>query len=568
MLGIPQCMRRLIALIMLLVIAHSTTITVPAVGIDGSGVTTQLTCEVNPGKGRILVATEPLIGLDTQQSEQMAVEIVTERLGTDLSERDVVFIFEANLSKSIDGASAGAAMALCLISELTGQEPNPQVSITGTILEGGEIGQVGGILAKARAVAETSSVFLIPEGQTITSTFIKNYYSPRPGIYIEEIEPARINVTEYAWENLGLSVVEVSNINEAEAWFFSGEVFAKEVPSFELPNFTAALPRMEGIAEYEIARAEKAVGSTNSSGARELLDMAINTPEAYPYTRANYAFLAYITAMPAYEDVESLANEFRKQLLKIETGEPTWRAEAEMRISWALFNEEFSSARKEWLMLGAQMLSQENFTGEVVDVQWVSSQANEKILLAKEELERARNSGAGINEAEDSLGFAIKSLENEMYFAALYNALDSIAWSRASETSSHRFLELLGNSTAFGDEFSEAYRRHAMFLASEGDFKGGAYSLFRAELRQDAFDKPLFTLPSFSLPSLDLKWLAIVILAYLAFRNKGAKRTELSQREEMALIDAKAKAVKELQNKLKKGEIGEKTYAKLVGELE
>ena len=562
-------MRHLVVLLLLLVAAYPTTMTVPAVGADGTGVAPLLTCEVNPGKGRILVATEPLIGLDTQHSENMAVTLVSEKLGVDLSDKDIIFIFEAGMTKSIDGASAGAAMALCLISELTGKEPNPQVSITGTITSEGEIGPVGGILAKARAVADTTSIFLIPYGQIIASTYVKSYYSPRPGIYIEEIQPARVNVTEYALENLGLNIVEVASLDEAESWVFSGENFTKELPVFELPEFTTNLTRMSMVAEYELSRAEDAVGDTNSSQAQELLNKAINVPSTYPYTQANYAFLAYITARPDYEDIDTLANEMRKQFQKIETSEPDWRAEAELRISWALFNEEFSSARKEWLMLGARMLSQENFTGNVIDPQWVGDLADKKILLAKEELERAKNSGADVSEADNSLNFAIKSLENEMYFASLYNALDSIAWSRAAETSSYRFLELLDNSTAFENEFSESYRRHAMYLASEGEFRAGAYSLFRAELRDDIFEKSWFSLPSLRWPTIDWKWGAIFVLAYFAFKGKGKpKKEKLSQPEMMHILEAKSKAVKELQTKLKSGEIEDKTYNKLVRELE
>lgn len=562
-------MRHIIVLLLLLVAAYPTTMIVPAIGADGTGVAPMLTCEVNPGKGRILVATEPLIGLDTQHSENMAVTIVSDKLGVDLSDKDVIFIFEADMTKSIDGASAGAAMALCLTSEITGKELNPQVSITGTITSEGKIGPVGGLLAKARAVADTTSIFLIPYGQTIASTYVKSYYSPRPGIYIEEIQPARINITEYARENLGLNIIEVASLDEAEAWFFSGENFTKELPVFKLPEFITNLTRMSLVAEYELSRAEDAVGDTNSSQAQELLNKAINVPSTYPYTQANYAFLAYITARPEFEDIDNLANEMRKQFQKIETSEPSWRAESELRISWALFNEEFSSARKEWLMLGARMLAQENFTGKVVDPQWVGDLADKKILLAKEELERAKNSGADVSEADNSLNFAIKSLENEMYFASLYNALDSIAWSRAAETSSYRFLELLDNSTAFEDDFSESYRRHAMYLASEGEFRAGAYSLFRAELREDIFEKSWFSLPSLRWPTIDWKWVAILVLAYFAFKGKGKEKKEkLNQQEMIHILEAKSKAVKDLQAKLKSKEIGAATYNKLVRELE
>lgn len=527
----------------------------------------QLVCEVNPGKGRILVATEPLIGVDTQHSEQQAVQVVTDRLGVDLSDKDVIFIFEANQTHSVDGGSAGAAMALCLLSELTGRTLNSGVSITGTIQPAGMIGPVSGILPKARTIAEDISVFLIPKGQAVISTHSKKYYSPRPGVYIEEIYPIRINITEYAAENLGLQVVEVGNLSGAESWFFSEEVFPKETQTIQLPNFPDNLLRMNEVAEYELSRAEKIVDENNTA-AWELLEKARNAPSGSPYTKANYAFLAYIMSTE-YEDVELVAGELKKQFSKIETSDPHWRGEAELRLSWAFLGKDPANARKEWLMLSAKMLSLENFTDKVVDVDWVKGLANEKILQAKEELERAKNSGSDVTEAEGNLIFAVMSFDEDLYFSALYGALDTIAWSRAAETSSTQVYKLLQNSTAFSEEFSESYRRHAFYLAEEGDMTGAAFSLFRAELREDIFKKGLFALPTLKWPSLDLKWLAIILLAWAAFSGKKEKRqSNLNHKELMFLTESKAAAVRELQTKLKDGEITEKTYYKILKELD
>ena len=564
-------MRKALLVLFLLVGVLGASIPVPAVTNDGGGLTATLVCEVSEGKGRILVATEPLVGLNTQESEKRAVEFVKKTLDVDLSDKDIVFIFETNLTKSIDGGSAGAAMALCLLSELTNRTLNPQVSITGTIEEDGGIGFVGGILSKARAVSDKSSVFLVPKGQAMSSTYSKRYYSPKPGIYIDEIYPVKINVSEYAINNLGLQVVEVSDIAEAEKWFFSGEVYSKKTFSIELPILPANLPRMKDLADYEIDRAEKAVGNVNLTASQELLDLAISVPEGYYYTQANYAFLSYVTSTPTYADVELIAEELNKQFSKLETSDPNWRGEAELRLSWALFNDQLSSARKEWLMLSAKMLSLENFTGEVIDTAGVEKLANEKILQAKEELERAKASGATITEAESSLNFAIKSFDADMYFASLFNAIDSIAWSKASEASGSKIYEDLINYTnqELSDEFSEAYRRHALYLGAKGETRGAAYSLYRALLREDVFEKESFILPSFKLPTLDFNWFIILVLAYLLFtrRSKKKKEVKLSQKDMLILSESKSGAAKILQTKLTDGEIDENTYYRLLKEL-
>ncbi len=558
-------MKRLFLLLLLLAQVSAASLMIPAVTSTGAGVSMELTCEVNPGKGRVLVATEPLVGLDTQHSEQQAVKAVTRELGVDLSDRDVIFIFEANQTRSVDGGSAGAAMALCLISELTGRELNPAVSITGTIREDGSIGPVSGILPKAKAISDTSSVFLVPEGQSTVSTYSKKYYSPRPGVYIEEVYPVQINLTEYATKNLGLRVVEVRNLKEAEEWFFSGEKFRKELPELRVPEFPDDLPRVRELAEYEVSRAKRVV-KENSTG-WEYLQKALQTPESLPYTRANYAFLAYVGSIGG-EDVSIAAEQVKKQFENLDTSDPHWRGEAELRLSWALLGRDPEVARKEWLMLGVKMLTLENLSSEVVDREWVKELANKKILQAKEELERAKSSGSGVPDSEESVNFAVMSFNEGLYFGALYNALDAIAWARAYETSTQRLQELLLNSSRFEDDFAEAYRRHAFYLLANGDTDGAAFSFYRAELREKVFERSRFSLPSFRWPSLDLKWVAIILLAWVAFSGRRKKKVELNQKEMMLLAESKASAVRTLQKKLRNGEISEATYHRILRELE
>ncbi len=560
-------MRKLMLVFLLFFHVFAASLSVPAVNTEGLGISATLICEVNPGNGRILVSTNPLIGIDTQESEKLAVNFVSETLNIDMSTKDIIFIFESNNTQSIDGGSAGVSMALCLISELTNTPLTKGVSITGTLNEDGTIGVVGGILPKLNSISQISSVFLVPQGQTQISTYTKTYVSPKPGIYIEEFQALKINVSEYGKEKLGVNVIEVKTISEAEQYFFSETSYLRPRPIFTLPEFEKQ-ERMTQIAKYEIEKAKKAVAETNSSSADEFLQKAINVQEGYHYTQSNFAFLAYVIANPEFKDISSATNELKKQLIKLETSDPYWRAESEMRISWAMFNEDFSPAKKEWLMLSTKMLSLENFTGDVIDIEWVKNLADIKIIEAKSEIEIIGCCGIDISEAKNSLNYAIKSFENEMYFSALYNSLDAIAWARASETSNFVLSDLLSNASIMKDEFSESYRRHAFFLANEGDYKVAAYSLFRAELRQGIFDKSDTGIFSFTFPSFDWKLAIIFILFYYVFKNKKSNKTAvLNQEELMLLTEARANAIKILQKKLKVNEIDEKTYFKLIKEL-
>ena len=66
----------------------------------------------------------------------------------DLSEYDLVYTIKANATV-IEGASAGAALAVATVAALTGKELNSSVMMTGTINHDGTIGPVGGIFEKA-----------------------------------------------------------------------------------------------------------------------------------------------------------------------------------------------------------------------------------------------------------------------------------------------------------------------------------------------------------------------------------------------------------------------------------
>ncbi len=554
-------MRYAYLLMFLLVSTQAASLLVPAVTSRGQGITVRLECEVRPGQGRVLVSTEPLVGVDTQSSEKAAVAYVSKRY--DLSGMDVLFIFESNATSSIDGGSAGAAMAICLISELSGRPPNYGVSITGTVDEDGNVGRIGGLLAKARAVSGSASVLLIPAGQSRILTYTKSFTSPKPGIYIEELRPVEINVSEYAHENLGLRVVEVSSIQDAEEFFFGSGNFTPSIRPLGLPDFPANLSRVQELADYELDRAKR-FADANSSYVQNLLEQAINVPEGYPYTRANLAFLAYIAANPQYEDVDALARELYKRFKR--SSDPYWHAEAEMRISWSLFKGDFSPAKKEWLAIVAKMLSMENQTGDPVKEDWVGELANERILSAKNAIELARLSGSLPEGASSSLELAIRSFEEGMYYAALYNAIDAEAWARAGQTSPIALRAMLLNSTPYSDGFSEAYRRHAFYLFREGNYEGAAFSLYRAELRRDLFSGAPRSSPG---RSFDWRLFVIFLLAsYILFNGrKPDLKKGLSGKELPHLMDARAAAVKVLQEKLEKGEIDASTYGRLLKEL-
>jgi predicted S18 family serine protease len=121
-----------------------------------------ITVEVAPGKGRVLVQTTPLMGTVFQDAANHAVAAAARHSGVDLSGTDVIFsIRSAEEVSEIDGPSAGAAMAALLVSVLEDFQINESVTVTGTIDENGNIGAIGGVLEKAEAAYRSGKTLLL-----------------------------------------------------------------------------------------------------------------------------------------------------------------------------------------------------------------------------------------------------------------------------------------------------------------------------------------------------------------------------------------------------------------------
>ncbi|MFH1234896.1 MAG: S16 family serine protease [Candidatus Diapherotrites archaeon] len=161
----------------------------------------ELMIEIVPGTGRAWSSVEPLVGTSTQNTERISVGLAKNYFGK-VDQYDYKFDINSNASV-VEGPSAGAAMALLLISMLQGKELPEYVSVTGQIAEDGSIGAVGGVFEKAQKASETGiTVFLVPKGEA--------YQMHR---FPDGIKT--VNLPDYALSEWGLKVIEVSNIDEA-----------------------------------------------------------------------------------------------------------------------------------------------------------------------------------------------------------------------------------------------------------------------------------------------------------------------------------------------------------------
>jgi uncharacterized protein len=201
---------------------NTTKVFIPLLAVDenGNGKIVNLFVEAKKGEGSILVNIDNILfWIDTQESIRTAKNVAEKILNKKFNDTDLVYKIETD-AKIVGGPSAGAAITIATIAALTNKTINPYVAITGTIDEDGKIGQVGGILEKAKAAKDFGiKILLVPKGQS-------KYYEP-----IQRKECKKIDIIEYCIirtelkeieveKEVGIKVIEVEDIRDAMKYFF------------------------------------------------------------------------------------------------------------------------------------------------------------------------------------------------------------------------------------------------------------------------------------------------------------------------------------------------------------
>ncbi|MCY4490731.1 MAG: hypothetical protein OXC46_04610 [Thaumarchaeota archaeon] len=175
------------------------------------------------GEGLVLVDTEVPTGISFQESARTAADVAEKYFYADLSDKDVVFSITVDTDdedlQTVDGHSAGSAMAVLLVSELEGMPIRNNVVITGSILPDASIGTVGGISEKAEAVGKHGAqIFLVPVDQNVAA--VESCEESRAGNFVYRsctLEEKQLSsITEEAF---GMNVIEVAGIKDALQYF-------------------------------------------------------------------------------------------------------------------------------------------------------------------------------------------------------------------------------------------------------------------------------------------------------------------------------------------------------------
>src|SRR5437867_2427187 len=191
------------------------------------GAVLKITVEIRDGSGQVLVNTAVPTGVDFQTSARTAVSIAQKTTGIDLTKKDVIFSISSENSQelqAVDGGSAGGAMTVLLISDISGKPINNKILMTGTIQSDGSIGKIGGVAEKADAAGKYGAkIFLVPKGQAITQ--VQSCDEKREGVFIyrsctlQEKPLSPITENQY-----GMKVVEIDNITDAVGYFNSNQI--------------------------------------------------------------------------------------------------------------------------------------------------------------------------------------------------------------------------------------------------------------------------------------------------------------------------------------------------------
>ncbi|MFH0961682.1 MAG: S16 family serine protease [archaeon] len=532
-------LRTLAALLLLLiltvssVLAGNATIMAPAVAGNGSGVLTTIEVEALPGRGRTLVSTEPLIGLDTQNSERIAREVTEKILEEDFSDTDLIFTIRSQNAASVDGPSAGAAMVVAIISAFSEIPLNGSVAITGTIESDGGIGSVGGILQKARAAASSGTkTFLIPRGTRLQTEESNTEKVEPDGIIISESKTTTTDVVTYGREKLGLRVLEISSINEALPIFF-GETFAKRLPETKLEEIPLLekieLPEESGmrtIAGNGLARARALVARTNNTALAEKVANAETLLEMnYFYTAANEAFLAATEARIESSSLEESKRDFETLNERVGKLVSELNSSAEysisqmaplgaglQRYSWAVAyygdsGDELAavSSAIEWISAAEDILGNlPEKGGTEIARNSIEEKAGVRIVEAYRTVALAKSSGADTYLAERALSFAALSLEAGLPLASILDSEDAIAHAESESFSGtvQEIAEKAGNLSIAGSSrnpWALSYSKHSDYLmhrASLLNSKSDARSALFLSLRAFGVETAFLSFPS------------------------------------------------------------------------
>ena len=438
-------------------------ILVPAIVDEGTGELLELSVEVRPGDGAVYISTEPLVGIYTQSSEKTAVEVAMRLANKTKNDYDVLFKIEKSRNaRVVDGPSAGAAMTVLVLASVQNKTIRKDMTMTGTVEDDGSVGEVGGILEKAKAASVLGlKYFLVPEQ-----------------------DPYERMVLRTLLERYDITLVEVRSINDVSEVVFApeGTEPKKYAESTVAVQPTMNFERLPASSSREFVEFKRIVGEVvrDANGSMDALAQSKNADPAviayfnarlneslelfeknYLYSAGNNMFLARIDAsLLARKNISKSDLDAEIALVekciadvpqkKMTNANMEWLIGAQLRLAWAekkiaevreseeedASDEEVLYAIKEALYAEtwcgvAKRMGEVEFGGAPVDESKLRESARKKIKEAEDYLETRPEEG--VEDALWHLGAAKDSFEKGRYGAAIFDAVYARATTEAGE---------------------------------------------------------------------------------------------------------------------------------------
>ncbi|MEX0920084.1 MAG: S16 family serine protease [Candidatus Pacearchaeota archaeon] len=201
---------------------NKSVVLIPGINNAGQGIAAVLETTIREGSGFVLVNINDLTaGSSTQDSARAAAIAAKNYLNvTDKDSIDVIYNIKTNAG-AIDGPSAGAAMAVSLVSLIEKRELNDKVSITGFVDEEGFVGPASGIEEKADALRKEGIETLLVSNQIALPRDYIREESCSPSNGINKKDYCEVDYTSGKEINIsGVEVIQVSNLEEAMGYFY------------------------------------------------------------------------------------------------------------------------------------------------------------------------------------------------------------------------------------------------------------------------------------------------------------------------------------------------------------
>lgn len=488
-----------------------------AVTGEETGGVFRLIAETRPGIGTVYSSISPKIGVSTQESEEEAVKYAFESTGIDREACDVFFRMEGNFgANSVDGPSAGAAMAIAVRAALMNKSIRQDVVMTGTISKDGSIGDIGGVIEKSIGVSGSGvKYFLVPS-----------------------LKVHEAMMTSSLGNERGFYTIEVRNVSAAEEILYS-DYSATFQPKFmpesrpapknlsiikmdpDLGRFVLVAKRIVDSLDAEVRDSGENMRKTEEGErlyryfSEEIAKYYRILSMGYPYTSANAAFLLSIDAHYAKlgargADLDERAETVQKCVYGIVPSKKTrqnfqWATGGDLRGIWSknklnqtmenrIAQGGYTTLRElffsdSWCGISKELYSQaEDVGGKAINESALASLADRKLSIAKETFETSAKPDY------DSLWHLENGMDantSKQYAAAIYEAtyaktMQDIVDSGAENlTTECEKLSEGGRTSLWG----KIYFGQGMYLLAEAKENGvppiDAYRILRYSLELD-----------------------------------------------------------------------------------